>query len=76
MVPKNFVSTAEAYHAVCRRNLFTLNFAEPCAGTHVNSLMVSALFINWDAVLLAVVVCFIVLCVLVSLILKELYRRQ
>jgi len=39
-----------------------------------NSVM--ALAINWDAVLLAVFVAFIVLCLLASLILKELNKHR
>jgi hypothetical protein len=35
----------------------------------------AALFVNWEAVLLAAVVAFIVICTLVSVILKELYKR-
>jgi len=35
----------------------------------------AVLFVNWGAVLLAVVVAFIVVCTLISVILKELYKR-
>ena len=35
----------------------------------------AALSVNWSAVLLAAVVAFIIVCTLISVILKELYRR-
>ena len=35
----------------------------------------AVLLMNWGAVLLAVVVAFIVVCTLISVILKELYKR-
>jgi hypothetical protein len=35
----------------------------------------AVLLVNWGAVLLAVVVAFIVVCTLISVILKELYKR-
>jgi len=38
--------------------------------------MMLAVETHWEYVLLAAVVAFIVLCTIVSLILKELYRRQ
>jgi hypothetical protein len=38
--------------------------------------MVFALTINWDGVLLAVVTGLIILCTLISLILKEMFRRR
>jgi hypothetical protein len=38
--------------------------------------MTFAVVIRWEYVFLAAVVAFIVLCTIISLILKELYRRQ
>jgi len=35
----------------------------------------AVLLVNWGAVLLAAVVAFIVICTLISVILKELYKR-
>jgi len=42
----------------------------------VKSFIVFALATNWDGVLLAVVTGLIILCTMISLILKEMFRRR